>query len=172
MSFRTKNTPFQITKPSYEEPVSGIIATAMTAGALVAIKNSGAAGSPVELVACGAGQRPAILELDVVSNEVWQAYHAGNDQYRRNLRTPIPVGEASSARFAHEAEYEGADFFNGINGATAAGSPLKVVAGKFEVADVAIPDGGGTPDRVVAYLVRLVEPHDSASFRWLVEFVD
>lgn len=170
--FRTKNTPVQIVRPTYEEPVSGVVATAMILGALVAIKDDGTPGDPEQLVACGAGQRPLILEQAVLSDADWQAYQKEDPQWRNDLRAPVPLNSAVTARFAKYAEFEGTDFFNGIDGDSAAKTPLKVVAGKFNAATVAIPDGGGTADRVVAYLVKKLVPYDSASFRWLVEFVD
>jgi hypothetical protein len=169
--YREKNTPFQLVAPTYEEPLSGVVNSAMPAGSLVALKDDGTLGAENEFVLCGAGQRPAILESNVVSDADWQAYMKADPRWRSNIRTPIPVGQASSARFAKYAEYEGTTFFNGVDGNTAAKTPLKVVAGKFNVATVAIPDGGGTADRVVAYLVKKVAPHDPATFRWLVEFV-
>jgi hypothetical protein len=168
---RSINTPFQITKPTYEEPISGLVASALALGALVAEKDDGTVGDPRTLIACGAGQRPAILENQVVSDADWQIYMKADPQYRNNLRTPVPVGSTVSARFAKEAEFEGTAYFNGIDGDSTAKTPLKVVAGKFNAATVAIPDGGGTPDRVVAYLKKKLTPHDAASFRWLVEFV-
>jgi hypothetical protein len=168
---RTANTPFQVTKPTYEEPISGVVGSALALGALVAEKDDGTVGAPRTLVACGAGQRPAILEQQVVSDADWQTYMKADPRWRNNLRTPVPVGSTVSARFAKEAEFEGASYFTDIDGDTAAKTPLKVVAGKFVAAVVAIPDAGGTADRVVAYLKKKLTPHDAASFRWLVEFV-
>lgn len=169
--FRSKNTPFQVTKATYEEPLSGKVATAMLAGALVAERADGTVGDPTELVACAIGQRPAILELKVVSDADWQAYQKADPQYRNDLRAPVPVGSTVTARYAKEAEFEGTSYFTGIDADTAAGTALKVVAAKFEIADITLPDAGGTPERVVAYLVKKVTPYDAASFRWKVEFV-
>lgn len=169
--FREKNTPFQVTKSSYEEPISGLVATAMSIGALVTERNDGTVGAANELVLCGLGQRPALLENRVVSEADWQAYQKEDPQYRREIRARVPVGSTVTARYIEEGEFEGTDYFTGIDGSTAVETPLKVVAGKFAIATVAIPDGGGTADRVVAYLVRKMTPHDAASFRWKIAFV-
>lgn len=163
--FIPANTPVQITKSVYEEPVSGIVLTAMIFGALVAERSSGTVGDPAELVACGAGQRPAILERKVVVDADWQAYMKADPQWRSDLTAPVPAGSCVTARYAKQAQFEGAAFFTAIDGTSAAGLALKVVAGKFVAATV------GT-DRIVAYLVKKITPVDSASFRWLVEFVD
>lgn len=162
--FRDKNTPFQVTKSSYEEPISGLVATAMLLGALVTERADGTLGSATELVACGAGQRPALLENQVISEVDWQAYQKEDPQYRSEIRAKVPVGSAVTARYIEEGEFEGAAYFTAIDGASAPGLALKVVAGKFVAATV------GT-DRVVAYLVKKLVPHDSASFRWKVSFV-
>lgn len=165
--FRKSNTPLQITIPNYREPISGIVSTAMILGALVAIKGNGTAASPRELVAAD-GEAPAFLENQVMSDADWQAHCKLDPQWNPEIRKPVPVGSGVSARFAHEIEVEGTDLFDGVDGDTAAGTPLTTKAGKFAIADVAIPEGGGTPDRVVAYLTRKVTPYDSTSFRWVV----
>ncbi len=166
--FRNKNTPVQITVPSYREPLSGVVTTAMAAGSLVQYKTTGDAR---ELVAANGG-RVAILELDVLTDANWQAYMLANPEWRNAIRSPIPVGSASSARFAHEAEFEGADFFTGIDGTSTPGTLLKVVSGKFVAADVTVPDAGQTVDIPQARLGRKITPHDAASFRWVVEFLE
>jgi hypothetical protein len=168
--FRKSNTPLQITVPHYREPISGIVTTAMALGALVQYKSTGAVGDPAELVAANGGA-PAILENQVMSDADWQNHCKLDPQWNPELRKPVPVGSAVSARFAHEVEIEGTTLFHDIDANTAAGTPLKTEAGQFAIASVAIPDGGGTPDRVVGHLVRKVTPFDSTSFRWVIELV-
>lgn len=165
--FRTKNTPFQIIVPNYREPLSGIVTTALAAGALVQYKTT---GDTRELVAANGG-RVAILEQDVLSDADWQAYMLANPNYRNEIRYPVPVNSAVSARFAYEAEFEGADYFTGIDGDSTPGTLLKVAAGKFAIADVSVPDAGQVVDIPQARLGRKVTPHDEASFRWVVEFL-
>jgi hypothetical protein len=157
--FRTKNTPVQITVPDYREPLSGVVTTAMPYGALVQYKNTGDAR---ELVAANGG-RCAILEQDVLTDADWQAHCKLDPRWHNEIRKPVPVGSAVSARFAHEAEFEGADYFTGINGSSTAGTLLKVAAGKFVAAGA---------DQAHARLGRKITPHDPASFRWIVEFID
>lgn len=159
---RTKNTPVQITVPHYREPLSGLVATAMIVGALVQLKISGAAGDPSELIAANGGL-PAILENDVISDADWQAHCIKNPEFLKEIRMPVPVGSTCSARFAHVAEFEGADFFDAIDGSSTPGIELTTAAGKFKAA--------GENDRVIAHLRRKIVPHDPASFRWEVEFV-
>lgn len=166
--FPTKNTPFQITSPNYREPLSGIVTTAMAAGALVQYKTTGDAR---ELVAA-AGGRVAILEQQVMSDADWQAFMLRNPTYTAELRYPVPVGTAVSARFAHEAEFEGAAYFDGVDGSSTPGTLLKLVAGKFAIADVTVPDGGQVVDIPQARLGRELTPVDSGSFRWVVEFLE
>ena len=165
--FRTKNTPVQITVPHYREPLSGIVTTAMAYGALVQYKTT---GDTRELVAANGG-RVAILEQDVMSDADWQAHCKLNPLYLSEIRKPVPVNSSVSARFAHEAEFEGEDFFTGIDGDTTPGTLLKVASGKFAVADVAVPDAGQTVDIPQARLGRKITPYDSTSFRWVVEFL-
>lgn len=162
--FRDKNTPFQVTKSSYEEPLSGLVATAMPLGALVAERSNGTVGAPTELVVCGAGQRPSLLENEVITDAAWQAYQKEDPQYRSGIRAKLPVGSTVTARYIEEGEFEGTAYFTAIDGSSLAGLALKVVAGKFVAATV------GT-DRVVAYLVKKLAPYDSTSFRWKVAFV-
>jgi len=166
--FRSKNTPFQITVPHYREPLSGIVTTAMAAGALVQYKTT---GDTPELIAA-AGGRVAILEQQVLSDANWQAYQKADPQWRNDLRSPVPLNSAVSARFAHEAEFEGTDYFTGIDGDSTPGTLLKVAAGKFAIADVTVPDAGQTVDIPQARLGRKITPYDAASFRWIVEFLE
>lgn len=167
--YRKSNTPLQITIANYREPISGIVTTAMAAGSLVELKSSGTADSPRELVAANGGA-PAILENQVMADADWQNHCKLDPQWSPEIRKPVPVGSAVSARFAFEVEIEGTTLFHDIDANTAAGTPLKTEAGKLAIADVSIPDGGGTPDRVVGHLVRKVTPFDSTSFRWVVAF--
>lgn len=158
---REKNTPFQITVPNYREPLSGIVTTAMALGALVQLKNTGDAR---ELIAANGGL-PCILENQVMTDANWQAYCKANPMYQKSdIRMPVPVGSAVSARFAYEAEFEGTGYFTGIDGTTAVLTPLKTAAGKFAI-------GVHGTDRIIGYLQRLVTPHESTSFRWVVTFV-
>lgn len=166
--FPTKNNPFQITVPNYREPLSGKVTTAMAAGSLVQYKTTGDAR---ELVAA-AGGRVAILEQDVLTDANWQAYMLANPNYRNEIRYPVPVGSTVSARFADEAEFEGAAYFDGIDANSTPGTLLKLVAGKFAPADVSVPSGGQVVDIPQARLGRKVTPVDSASFRWVVEFLE
>jgi len=165
--FRTANTPLQITVPHFRESLNGIVSTAMALGALVELKGSGTADSPRELIAANGGA-PAFLENQVMSDSDWQAHCKLDPQWNPEIRKPVPVGSGVTARFAFEIEVEGADLFTGIDGNTAAGTPVKTAAGKFAIATVAIPGGGGTPDRVVGHLTRKVTPFDSTSFRWVI----
>lgn len=165
--YRTKNTPVQITVPSYREPLSGLVATAMAYGALVQYKTTGDAR---ELIAANGG-RVAILEQDVLTDANWQAHCKLDPRWASEIRKPVPVGSCVSARFAHEAEFEGTDFFTGIDGDTTPGTLLKVAAGKFAIADVTVPDAGQVVDIPQARLGRKITPHDSESFRWVVEFL-
>lgn len=165
--FRTKNTPVQITVPNYREPLSGIVTTAMIYGALVQYKTTGDAR---ELVAANGG-RVAILEQEVMTDENWQAHCKLDPRWNTEIRKPVPVGSAVSARFAHEAEFEGEDYFTGIDENSTPGTLLKVAAGKFAIADVTVPDAGQVVDIPQARLGRLITPHDSATFRWVVEFL-
>ena len=167
--FRTAQTPLQIVQPNYRTPLAGIVTTAMTLGALVEVKHS-VVGDPLELVAANGG-RPAFLENPVLLDVDWQAYGKLDPQWLSDIRKPVPVGSGVSARFAHVVEVEGATLFTGIDANTAAGTPLKTAAGKFAIATVAIPSGGGTADRVIGYLTRLVPPADSTSFRWVIELI-
>jgi len=168
--FRTANTPLQITVPNYREPINGIVATAMPLGSLVEVKGSGAVDSPRELIAANGGA-PAFLENEVMTDANWQAHCKLDPQYSPEIRKPVPVGSGVTARFAFEIEVEGAGFFTGIDTNTAAGTPVKTAAGKFAIATLAIPDGGGTADRVVGHLTRKVTPYDSTSFRWVITLV-
>lgn len=165
--YRSKNTPFQILVPDYREPISGVVATAMALGALVQYKTTGDAR---ELIAADGGL-PAILEQQVMADADWQAHCKLDPQWSKEIRKPVPVDSVVSARFAKSAEFEGTAYFDGIDGDTAAGLPLKTDGGKFALAVVTVPDGGGAVDRVVAYLQRKVTPVDSESFRWVVDFV-
>lgn len=165
--FPTKNNPFQVTVPDYREPLSGKVTTAMAAGSLVQYKTTGDAR---ELVAA-AGGRVAILEQQVMSDADWQAYMLANPTYRNEIRYPVPVGSSVTARFAHEAEFEGTAYFDGVDANTAPGTLLKLAAGKFAIADVSVPDGGQVVDIPQARLGRKVTPVDPASFRWVVEFL-
>lgn len=166
--FRTKNTPVQITVPNYREPLSGIVTTAMAAGSLVQYKTT---GDTRELVAANGG-RCAILEATVLTDADWQAHCKLDPRWNTEIRKPVPVGSAVSARFAHEAEFEGADYFTGIDGSSTPGTLLKVAAGKFAIADVNVPEAGQIVEIPQARLGRKVTPHDSTSFRWIVEFID
>ncbi len=166
---RTKNTPFQITVPHYREPISGVVNTAMAAGSLVQLATT--AGDARELVAANGG-RFAILEVDVLSEVDWQAYCVANPRWRTDLRHPIAVGSTASARFFHEAEFEGTSFFTGVDGSSAAQLLLKVAAGKFAIADITVPDAGQVVDIPQARLSRKVDPVDVATFRWLIENID
>jgi hypothetical protein len=166
--FPTKNTPYQVTVPHYREPLSGKVTTAMALGALVQYKTTGDAR---ELVAA-AGGRVAILEQQVMSDADWQAFMLANPTYRQELRFPVPVGSHVSARFAHEAEFEGTAYFDGIDGDSTPGTLLKLAAGKFAIADVTVPDAGQVVDIPQARLGRKITPVDSASFRWVVEFLE
>jgi hypothetical protein len=163
MSYRTKNTPAQITIPNYREPISGVVATAMALGALVMYKNDGAPQDDRVLVACEAG-RPAMLELQVLSDANWQAHNKLDPQWSLELRKPVPVGSTVTARFAHEAEFEGTAYFDTLDGNSTPGTPLYVTGGKFKTAVL------GTHE-VVARLGRKLTPFLSTSFRWSVEFV-
>lgn len=166
--FRTKNTPVQITVPNYREPLSGIVTTAMAYGALVQYKTTGDAR---ELIAANGG-RVAILEQEVMTDVNWQAHCKLDPMWSKEIRKPVPVDSSVSARFAHEAEFEGTDYFTGIDGTSTPGTLLKVVAGKFAIADVNVPDAGQVVDIPQARLGREITPHDSASFRWVVEFLE
>jgi hypothetical protein len=166
--FRTKNTPVQITVPDYREPLSGIVTTAMAYGALVQYKTTGDAR---ELIAA-AGGRVAILEQDVLADADWQAHCKLDPRWHNEIRKPVPVGSCVSARFAKEAEFEGTDYFTGIDENSTPGTLLKVAAGKFAIADVNVPDAGQIVDIPQARLGRKITPHDSASFRWIVEFLE
>ncbi len=168
--YRTANTPVQITVPHYREPISGIVTTAMALGALVQYKAAGALGDPRELVAANGGV-PAFLENQVMADADWQEHCKLDPQWNPELRKPVPVGSGVSARFAHEVEIEGTSLFHDIDANTAPSTPLKTEGGQLAIANIAIPDGGGTPDRVIGYLVRKVTPFDSTSFRWVVTFV-
>jgi hypothetical protein len=166
--YRTKNTPVQVTVPNYREPLSGSVTTAMAYGALVQYKTTGNAR---ELVAANGG-RVAILEQDVLTDAAWQAHCKLDPRWTHEIRKPVPVGSCVSARFAHEAEFEGADYFTGIDGTSTPGTLLKVVAGKFAIADVTV---NATPETVQipqARLGRELTPHDPASFRWVIEFLE
>lgn len=165
---RTKNTPVQITVPHYREPLSGIVTTAMAFGALVQYKTT---GDTRELVAANGG-RVAILEQDVLTDADWQEHCRQDPRWNTEIRKPVPVGSAVSARFANEAEFEGSGFFTGIDATTPPGTLLKVASGKFAIADVSVPSGGQVVDIPQARLGRLVTPHDSTSFRWVVEFLE
>lgn len=162
MSYRTKNTPVQITVPHYREPLSGVVNTAMLAGALV--QYDPAAPIDTRVLIAANGGLPAILENKVMTDADWQAYNKLNIEFNPEIRKSVPVGSACSARFAHEAEFEGTAYFTGITAATTAGLALKTAAGKFALATV------GT-DKVIGYLGRLVTPYDAATFRWVVEFI-
>lgn len=166
--YRSKTTPFAITIPNAREPISGVVTTAMALGALVQLKSG--TQETRELIACNGG-KPAILENQVMADADWQAHNKLDPQWSIELRKPVPVGSAVTARFAHEAEFEGAAYFNGITANTAADTPLKVVAGKLTAAVLTVSGDGGTVDVPVAYLRRLVTPVDPANFRWVVEFV-
>lgn len=159
---RTLNTPFQITKPANREPISGIVTTAMAVGSLVGFKSSGGIQDTNELVAAD-GVRPAILEQDVLSDSDWQAQMLKEQAFNPNVRMPVPVGSGVSARFAELAEFEGAAFFDTIDGSSAVHTALTTAAGKFKAAS------GG--DEIIGFLNRKRTPHDSASFRWEVRFV-
>ena len=158
------NTPYQVTVPNHREPLSGVVNTAFAEGALVAYKRSGSPQDTRELIAATGGVKPAILEQQVMLDVDWQAYMLIDPAYRVALRTPVPVGSAVTARFAHLAEFEGAAFFDTIDGTTAVDTPLTTLAGKFKTAVL------GT-NEVVGYLNRKITPHDSATFRWEVRFV-
>ncbi|RYD42982.1 MAG: hypothetical protein EOP85_10650 [Verrucomicrobiaceae bacterium] len=159
---RSKNTPFQITKPNYREPLSGEVKTPMAAGSLVELATT--AGDARELVAANGG-RFAVLELDVLSQEDWDKYCLANPKWRTDLRHPVPVGSTVTARFFYEAEFEGAAWFTGIDGTTAPKALGRTAAGKFTTATV----GTHLPQ---IRLQRKVTPDDGASFRWLVENLD
>lgn len=162
------NTPYQVTVPNYREPLSGVVNSAFAEGSLVAYKRSGSPQDTRELIAATGGVRPAILELTVLSDADWQAHMMIDPMYRNELRMPVPVGSAVTARFAHVAEFEGAAFFTGIDGTTAADTPLTTDAGKFIVAVTA---ANAVQSEIVGYLNRKITPHDSTSFRWEIRFV-
>lgn len=167
--FRTKNTPVQITSPDYSEPLSGIVAAAKSYGSLVQLDSSEETRT---LIAANGPGKIAILEQDVLTDADWQEHCKKDPRWMKELRKPVPVGSVVSARFAKKAEFEGADFFTGINESSTPGTFLKVAAGKFVEADLAIPDGGGTADIPQAVLVRAITPHDADNvFRWEVEFL-
>lgn len=163
MPYRAKNTPVQITVPNVREPISGVVNIAMLAGALVQYDPAAAIDTRVLIAANGTGQ-VAILEQRVMLDADWQTYNKLNPAFSPEIRKAVPVGSAVTARFAHEAEFEGAAYFTGITAGSTPGIALKLVAGKFVAATV------GT-DKVQAYLGRLVTPFDAAAFRWTVEFV-
>jgi len=166
---KSKNTPFQITHPHYREPLSGVVTTAMAAGSLVQLATT--AGDARELIAANGG-RFAILEQDVVSEADWVAYCTANPQWRRDISPPVPVGSTVSARFFHEADFEGAGYFTGIDADSAPQLLLKVAAGKFAIADITVPDAGQVVDIPQARLSRKVDPVDAATFRWHIENLD
>jgi len=163
MPYRTKNTPVQITVPNSRESISGLVNTAMLAGSLVQYDSAATIDTRV-LIAANGGV-PAILEGTVVSDADWQTYCKLDPMFNPEIRKKVPVGSAMTARFAHEAEFEGAAYFTGITANTAAGSALKCVAGKFALATV-------VADRVVGHLGRLVTSTDSGTFRWTVDFIN
>jgi hypothetical protein len=158
----TLNTPFQITKPANREPISGIVTTALAMGALVMLKNTGTQDTN-ELVAATGGVRPAILEQDVLSDADWQDQMLKEQAFNPNVRMPVPVGSGVSARFAEFAEYEGATYFDAIDGTSAVETALTTAGGKFKAA--------AEGDEIVAYLNRKRTPDDSTSFRWEIRFV-
>jgi hypothetical protein len=162
MAYRNKNTPVQITVPHYREPLSGAVNTAMIAGALV--QYDAAAPIDTRVLIPANGGLPAILEGTVLTDAAWQEYNKLNPDFNMEIRKKVPVGSSVSARFAHEAEFEGAAYFTGITAATPANTPLKTAAGKFAIGVV------GT-DKIIGYLGRLVTPFDAAAFRWTVEFI-
>lgn len=166
---RTKNTPVQITVPHYREPISGIVSSAMAAGSLVQLDTT--AGDTRTLIAAGRG-RFAVLEQTVLSDADWKAYCLANPMWRNDLRAPVPVGSTVTARFFHEAEFEGTDFFTGVDADTAALTLLKVASGKFAIADVTVPDAGQLVEIPQARLSRKVNPVDGTTFRWLIENLD
>lgn len=160
---RSLNTPLQVTVPNYRESLSGVVLTAMALGALVEYKAGNAADAARELIAANGGF-PAILEQEVMTDVNWQAHCKLDPQFSPEIRKPVPVGSAVSARFAHEIEVEGATFFHDVDTNTAAGTPLKTENGQFAIA---------TPGthRIIGYLTRKVTPYDSTSFRWVIELV-
>lgn len=166
---RTKNTPVQITVPHYREPISGVVATAMAAGSLVQLGTT--AGDARTLIAANGG-RFAVLEQDVLSQANWEAYCLANPMWRNDLRHPVPVGSTVTARFFHEAEFEGTAYFTGVDADTAAQTLLKVAAGKFAIADISVPDAGQVVEIPQARLSRKVDPVDGTTFRWLIENID
>lgn len=162
------NTPYQVTVPNYREPLSGIVTSALPEGSLVAYKRSGAPQDTRELILATGGVRPAILEQPVLADADWQTYMKVDPMYRNDLRQPVPVGSAVTARFAEMAEFEGVAFFDTIDGSSAVDTPLTMAAGKFKAAVVA---AASVQDEIVGYLNRKITPHDSASFRWEIRFV-
>ena len=161
---RTRNTPYQITVPDYREPISGVVNTAMAAGSLVQLK-AGTATDALELVAADGTGKVAILEVEVLSDANWQAHCKLNPQFNPEIRMPVPVGSTVTARFAKEAEFEGTGYFTAgsIDASSTAGAALKIASGKFSARTL-------VGERVVGHLGRLIPPHDSASFRWTVDF--
>lgn len=160
---RSQNTPCQITVPNYREPLYGLVSTAMARYSLVQEKLTGAVGDAKELVAANGG-RPAFLENDVLVDAEWQAYCKLHPKWHNEIRKSVPVGTVASARYADEIELEGASYFTGIDGSTAAGTALRTAAGKLAIATV------GT-HRIIGYLKKKVTPYDAATFRWLIELV-
>jgi hypothetical protein len=165
---RLSNTPYQVTVPDYREPISGVVNTAMAEGALVAYTRSGSPQDARVLIAATNGVRPAILEQQVMLDADWQLHMQKDPAYRVELRQPVPIGSTVTARFAHVAEFEGTDYFTGIDGDTAVDTPLTTAAGKFAVAVTA---AASVQSEIVGYLNRKITPHESASFRWEIRFV-
>jgi hypothetical protein len=162
---RSKNTAVQITIPSKREPLSGIVTTALAAGSLVQVKAeaSPTANGQRELVAADGTGVPAILENDVVSEADFKTAMLRNPEFITELRNPVPVNSGVSARFAHEAEFEGADFWDSITASSTAGTALTIASGKWKAA--------GEGDRVFGYLGRKVVPHTANAVRWTVDIL-
>jgi hypothetical protein len=157
---RTKNTVIQITEPSNEAPISGIVTTALPYGSLVTYKNSLEPQDVRELVLADK-KAGFVLMQDVVSLADWQAQVLQEEHFPSRVHSKVPLGQAVTARPWRRLELEGTTFLGAsITGATNVETKLALLAGKFEVwVDNA------TSGEVVGIVDRIITPVTAGNVR-------
>lgn len=153
---RTRNTAAQVSRPSPNQPISGVVAAAIAYGLQVCLKDQDSR----ELILADK-KAGFFLMQDVVSEADWSAEILKQEQFPDRTHSLIPVGQAASARPWDVIELEG-DVHLGasIDAGTVAETKLATIDGLFEEwVDFA------TSGEVTGIVDRVLTPLTAGNFR-------
>jgi hypothetical protein len=126
---RTRNTAAQVSRPAPNQPISGVVATAIAYGLQVCLKDQDSR----ELILADK-KAGFFLMQDVVTEEDWSAEILKQEHFPDRTHSLLPVGSAASARPWDVIELEGtAHLGSSIDDEITAETKLATLAGKFEV---------------------------------------